>query len=377
MQYIAGMTICFALVLLSGIWMDRIVNNYAAKIMGIIFVIIFLALVYNRPYFFRDTTYYELIYTKSNWGLLSNINLLYREPMTKVEYGFLFIMTMCNSLHISFRLFSALIALLMTIVFYSFSQYLYRKINYCNYADNKYLYSFNLFFGIFLSYVGTFYSFVAIRSGLSLAVLLIASYYAMEKKYIQTGIALVAAFSIQRFAILIVIPVLILILWDKPLDKKRFKYIWIILGILIIISYFFQSFVFTRIWERVSLILNGFYDLNTDKQQNTSITRLIHYISYWLSGYLIYKEKNNDYISNKISIIYIIGLAMCVLFSGYTSSYRIIDYMYIFMIPFSYCIFFNWNGNSALKKILYSTNFLLFLLVLSRYFTNWFMNDAW
>lgn len=376
MQYIVGMTIFFAIIIISGIFLDRVVNNYASKMINVMFVLGYLILVYNRPYFFRDTYYYETIYNKSTWELLHNINLLAREPITKTEYGYVFIMNIFRNLNVSFRMFSVLIAFFMVIVFYKFSQYLSKKINGPDYSDDRFNH-FLLFFGIYISYIGTFYNFVAIRSGLSLAILLIASYYAMEKKFIRTVIAFIVAFSIQRFAILIVVPIMIFLFWDKKLDQKRFKYIWLILGILIIVSYFFQNFVFSRIWESVSLMLNGFYDLNTDKQQNTSTTRLLHYISYWASGYLIYKEKSRDILSNKISIIYIIGLGMTVLFSGYTSAYRIIDYMYIFIIPLSYFIFFNWNGDSLIKKAVYSSNFILFLLVISRYFTNWFMNDTW
>ena len=376
MQYIIVMSIFFALIILSGIFLDRVVNNYASKIISVLFVIGYLILVYIRPYFFRDTYYYEMVYNRPTWELLHNINLLAKEPITKMEYGFLLIMNLFRSINVSFRLFSVLLSLFMVIVFYKFSQYLSRKINGLNFFDSRFNH-FPLFFGIYISYIGTFYSFVAIRSGLSLAILLIASYYAMEKKFVRTVIAFIIAFSIQRFAILIVVPIIIILFWDKKLEQKRFKYVWIVLGALIIASYFFQNFVFSRIWERTSLVLSGFYDLNTDKQQNTSITRLIHYISYWISGYLIYKEKSKDTLSNKISIIYIIGLGMCVLFSGYTSAYRIIDYMYMFMIPLSFSVFFNWNGNSLTKKMVYSSNFILFLLVISRYVTNWFMNDTW
>lgn len=376
MQYILCMTILFSLILLSGVFFNNIINNTASRFIGVIFVIAFLILVYNRPYFFRDTYTYERIFNISKWAFLKNANLLMREPITQMEYGFLLLVVVFRSIGVSFRFFSVLISLFMVVTFYKFSRYLFNKVN-KNFIYKNTYYSFLLFFGIFLSYIGTFYSFVAIRSGLSLTFLLIASYFALEKKYFKTIISFFVAFSIHRFAILGVVPIIVLLLWDKEFEKKRFRNTWLLLGVLIIVSYLFQNLIFRRVWEKVGIMISGFYDFKADKQQNTSITRLIHYIAYWINGYFIYKEKSKEKITNKISMIYLIGLGLCVLFSGYMSAYRIIDYMYIFMIPFSYCAFYNWNGNRIMKKIMYSGQFLLFMLILTRYFMNWYLNDIW
>lgn len=365
----------FVLITIMAITFDNVKNNKSIQIIGLITIFIFLVIVFNRPYFFRDTRYYETVYNSVEWSSLSSFNLLQREPKTSMEYGFLALMVVFSKLGISFRFFSSLLTMISFVSFYQFAKYIRKKIN--EETDVTYIYSALVFFAIYLSYFGAFYNFVAIRALLCFSLLLIAAYFAIEKKIFRMIVFFVIAFSIQRFALIGIAPLMILLVWRTKFDKQRFRFVWLILGALIIVSYTFQELVFSRVWERVGYWLGDFYVLNLAKTQNSSITRLIQYVAYWGAGYSIVKKKNHNFLANQLSVIYFASLILCILFSGYMSAYRIVDFLYLFTLPVLYSAYYDWDGNRQFKKIFYIVLCVLFLLVLSKYYINWFSNDIW
>lgn len=374
MQYIVYMMIFFSgIALLSIIFEDsvKILNNATAKFIGLLAIFVYLWFVFNRPYSFRDTKTYQSIYESAQWSHLLNFNLMEREPKTGMEYGFLILMLIFRDFCISFRLFSTIISVFFLGTCYKFTKFIFNRASTYFYHHSKY-FTFFLFFGIYLSYFGTFYNFVAIRACICIAFLLISSYFAIEKKPIYMVVMFLIAFSMQRFAILGLIPIYIFLVWNKKLSARQFRIIWIILGVFIIISYVYQNIIFIKVWGIVGKLIKGFYDFKFDKQ-NLSITRGFLYGAYWFTGLIIYKGKRTDQISNKITWIYLCGLILCVLFSGYASAYRIIDFMYIFTIPLTYSIFYNWKGNRLSKKIIYLVQHMLFFAIMTKYYIFWYL----
>lgn len=374
MTYIAGMFIFLLSVTFLSIAFDREDNKTVRRLFGCACVTVFLIFVYYRPYLFRDTITYEVIYNSVDWSYLDGFDLLKREPITSMEYGFIFIVLLFRSIHIPFRLFSAIISACGLFTFYRFAVGLKRRVDDECCSDNNEN-DFMLLFCLFTAYIGNFYSMVAIRGLLCFIFIIISAYYALKHNFICEILFLLLAFTVQRFAILAIIPLMIISFWNFEFNRYMFKRIWMILGPLVLLSYLFQNLFFYTSWERTAFFLGDFYAINLDKIQDTSVVRLIQYIAYWFTGLLICKTKLKDEIISKLSLIYLLGDIVCILFSGYMSAYRIVDYFYMFSIPLLYVSNFNWISSKLSKNALYITLILMFLLTLSKQYLNWYTFD--
>lgn len=343
--------------------------------------VLFIALVYFRPEFFSDTTAYMKMYGEADWSWMSNIDLRAREPKSTTEYGWVFFMLVFKSLGISFRGFSACIT-----VFSIFACFFFTKKSCVAFAgvlqkDSQDALDFYRghrleLFALYLTFAGLFYNFVAIRSGLSLALLMIATGFLLDRRYAFTLLFVFVSFAIQRMSILGVVPMASLLLLARPIPKKTYIFIWAVLCLLMYVEYFTHVFfgtvgvaiqsVYNSAMTTPLSSTNGFYG-DTD----SGITRLILFSGYAFFGLIVinaYEEKKRF---STFANLYLITLLLAVFVNGYSAAYRIVDYLFIYMIPFAFFIYAKWFAEKDKKVILIVLNACFFLITWGKYYLVW------
>ncbi len=192
---------------------------------------------------------------------------------------------------------------------------------------------FPLMFVLFVSYYGFSYEAVAIRSGLSMAFMLLALAFIIKKRYFSFFLSVIMAISIHRIAIITILIYLIFKFMPK-IDIKAIKITWAVLGILI----FFRNFTIVQVLgiRIVSWFLSKFPWLRYDHYLegassggNISRTLIFTWLIGWLFIYFIYNEKNLYHLFN----VYGIGVTLSLLVSGIAGSARLSDYLVVFSIP--------------------------------------------
>lgn len=338
-------------------------------------------LVYFRPEFFSDTTAYMKMYERADWSWMNNVDLRAREPKSTTEYGWVFFMLVFKSLGISFRGFSACITAFSIFACYFFTKkscLFFAGVSSKDPQDALDFYRGHRLevFALYLAFTGLFYNFVAIRSGLSLALIMMAAGFLLDRKYVFTLLFVFVSFAIQRMSILGVVPMTSLLLLTKPIPKKIYIFIWAALCLLMYVEYFTHVFfgtvgvaiqsVYNTAMTTPLSSSNGFYG-DTD----SGITRLIIFSGYAFFGLIVV----NGYEENKrfgaFANLYLLTLLLAVFVNGYSAAYRIVDHLFVFMIPFAFFIYSKWFAEKDKKVILIVLGACFFLVAWGKYYLVW------
>ena len=340
-------------------------------------VLLFLALVYFRPFYFKDTEAYSLAYDKIQWDYLTNINLLKREPHTGMEYGFVFIELIFKSIGFSFRAFSLLIsATFILCVFVWVDSFLHYV------SEGKICKSDKLLVVLlFLPYFGLFYNFVAIRSALSFSLLLLGSIRAMKRNFIGTVLCFFAALSIQRLSIVGLVPLIFILMYKLRLklyiNRKDILTIWMVVGMLLLFegaTHFFFTTIGLPVMNLYNSIINSSHRELYDMRNRLGISKILLMLSFWLTGlpFLLKYERNKKF--SPYLFTYFLSLFGTLLLSGNEGSYRVTDYLYIYTIPLNYWGIKNEKYSVRQKMVLAFVLTCLFTFYWGIQFVSWMLH---
>lgn len=352
----------------------KVKRNNAFFACCVVLVSAFLALVYCRPTFFRDTIAYEQLYGQLQWDFLKGIDLLAKEPNTYMEYGFVFIELVFKSLGVPFRLFSALISLfLITSVYYC-----------CNFCceylsgDRPAGKRFLAFFSIFLPYFGLFYNFVAIRSALSFAFIAIGTTFALKKQRGRTLLFLFVAFSIQRLSIISSVPLMVLLLDKIQIKKSQFLVLWVVLSIVFVFersTHILIGSIGMLIQNLYNAVMHTGVSLGFNNMQTNSITSFLQYSIYIGNGIVYYLNWQEDKRYSAFSIIYLLMMSAMAITCAYAGAYRIIDYLYLFSLPVNYYCCIHWKRSRLSRMVCLSLVMLMSIFLCGKNFLYWYLYD--
>ena len=359
-------------VLLLGVLSIRYVVNYPYKFCCLLSVVSFGLLAAFRPDFFRDTATYIQQYKDVDWSYMDGINLLAKESKLRVEYGYIFLMNIFKSIGLPYQFFFMSVSVFGILVMFNWIKEFGSYIS-LNQIKNGYFFC---IFTVILFHFGIFYSMVAIRSFLSLSLLMLTAINVKNRKNILAVICFLCAFSVQRMSLLGLLPIIIILLKNKIIIKKEwFVFIWIILGAVLFTQYRTNSLMNTlgiQLQTIYNTIMKTEITLGFDKISNQSITKAIIYFGYWINGiiYIFQYKENRNY--SKFVIIYIFGLLLGAIVCGYPPSYRIVDYIYIYSLPVNYIALSEINKNYWKSKVCILMVFGAFYLVWFKSFVEWY-----
>lgn len=327
-----------------------------------ILVLFYVVCCYFRPLNFRDTSVYINDFNNAEWRDLVNINLFGKEPKSYTEYGFVFLMLVFKSIGFSFRGFSALISVFNMFSLYAFTVCICKHIDSSNNPSNH---EFLAFFAVYLPVYGVFYNFVAVRSSLSFAFIAIAACFLFHKRYFIFCLFIFVSFCVQRMSLLALLPLLIILLRNRfKINRNVFVVAWILLGMLLMVDYWFNSFMFIGKWMQDiwNSIMETDISIGLNKSDSHALKRLLLYLAYWFNGLVYISIFKKEKFYNALCYIYLVALLISICVSGFSASYRIVDYLFLFSLPINYMVIKN-NGNCIkLSSVFVFFTYCMFIL---------------
>lgn len=354
-------------------------NDIYSRIIEQFITIIYLLLVIVRPIdIIPDTcTYkevYDLIQVK-NYGF----NIIGREYMSKMEYGFVYLMVLFKFLGLNFYAFTAFISIFSIFCVNKTVRFFYNKSN-KEYKLQNYKIRYLYIFGIFMVYYGLFYNLITIRAMLAIDFLLLMSVALFQKypfRFIRVTFFFLSAFLIHRMAILGCFFIFFLNTKKPFITLKSFRNILFLITILYLFEWkydFIHSFFITIF--RPFLIFFG-YETYADHVSETGVARFLQIVFWimnaWSIYYFLFKSYKNTSIPqtiSKILSVYLFGLIIAVFCCKQDGAYRIFDYFLIFSLFLNCLVICNkiYLYKSVWRKIYFIFSQNLFLLISFRNF---------
>lgn len=190
---------------------------------------------------------------------------------------------------------------------------------------------------VYLSFLGLYYSFIVLRQGFAIGLVILAYSYFKESK-VKFIICAILAVLFHESALIVLVAYLI---FSKELRiNKQLCYCLLTTFLILyntkVTNLLIQPF-FSAIHGIFPYVVFYKYVLYYKDVVLTNDVSLFHLFCYGLTFWLIYKSRERKSVYNTLLVYNLIGLGLLSLFSGTTAIIRLTDYLtastYVFLVP--------------------------------------------
>ena len=298
-------------------------------ILGIIFICLFSLWASFRPKTVPDTRNYYGIYSiidKISFGFGGVFN---RVKAVDAEYGFALLTRFLKMLGCSFMIYMFIIALIKNINTVLGIRFM------CEYIDKKHKYDYFTVFVLFLIFLGLHNFCIAVRAGLSIGFGLCGiGVFLKYKKTVLAVLLILLSILFQSMGIVFV-PIMIMCAVKINLEKKQFLYIWLASFFLVLLGipgYFVKIIVkiLLLIISRLGVSAFNEYLEATSGGGNAAINVIFRVFSFGLITWMAYRK---DEKFKKIAVVMLLGILAQTFCYPIEGLYRVMEYLFIFIIP--------------------------------------------
>lgn len=319
----------------------------------ITFVIICLILLAAmRPIEVPDTDYYKYLYENVRKPSLKDIRFFSRDIYfaedyrISVEIGYSIFNYICKQLNIPFRVFLGIVAGIVYITSIKGYTLIQRYLTNNESSDP---------FGVltaFLLYNGMSSGGVAIRAGLSIGFGVLAIGLFLNKKGIwKVVICFLLSITMHNGGLLF-LPILVLLLFKITIRRKTFLIIWIFCLVFMTLNMAHYLYpIFMRILENL-LETMGLSKFVGSMYNTVTFVPLRYWMKLFFGGLVAYAGYIKESKYANLTFIVMIGIMILGIAYPMRSSYRIIDYFYVFLIPYSFNESYKRQRELTLNKLL-------------------------
>lgn len=330
---------------LSGCYKKKKFDRTLCRVINVILIAAFSAMIAFRPDTVPDTMSYKEIFGRISPNFSYGFDLF--GEYDSVEYGFLYLIVFFKYLSNSVTLFFFMLCFLSVSIVMKGIQMIVENLT-------RREFCFPFVFAVYISYFGIYYNGIAIRQGLAIAFCTVALAFFLKRKYLLCLVLTFIAFLFHRLSF-IAIPIFLLY---KLLGKLRISSKTYFICLLVLLVYCFSGLGYYVNKYAFSLLLSILNLIGLGKAYSNYIENFelhIHGFPYRvvlniLLGFLLLVIGGREKESKNQFNIYLVGLfALCALF-GISAIYRGADYFMFFSVLIVACSF-TLGGYACKKKL--------------------------